>query len=512
MSANQASRRQFLRQTSALSLLGSAAPLALQLAAAGSAAAQSASDYRALVCVFLFGGNDSFNTVLATDAASWGHYSRLRNQSPESIALLAAGTPALASAALSSPARLGGVLPISPTNPQGRSYALHPMLGSLQRLFNSERRLAVLANVGPLVQPTSKAQYALATHARPPKLFSHNDQQSVWQSMGVEGSTRGWGGRVADALLSMNGAAGFTAISAYGSAVWLSGQNVRAYQVSANGPVRAGFDTSGAVYGSQRVGEALRRVIGTSFTGHVLESDYAAVVQRSMQAELELRGLLPAQNDGRWATVAASYDPARDPRLTLAMPSNGLSMVNPLAHQLQMVARLIQAGRSGALAVKRQVFFVGLGGFDTHNTQNSTHTDLMARLAHGLNYFDEVLGSLGARSQVTTFTASDFGRTFTSNGNGTDHGWGGHHLVMGGAVRGGDLYGRFPTLGAKNAGNNGFDSSTDQLHNGVLLPSSSVDQYGATLARWFGLSDTQLLDAFPNLANFSNRNLGFMLA
>jgi uncharacterized protein (DUF1501 family) len=167
---------------------------------------------------------------------------------------------------------------------------------------------------------------------------------------------------------------------------------------------------------------------------------------------------------------------------------------------------------SGATGARRQVFFVSLGGFDTHTGQNRNQADLFARLAHALAYFDTTLGALNARSAVTTFTASEFGRSFTSNGNGTDHGWGGHHLVLGGAVKGGDLYGRFPVLGTKNAGDNGFDSSPDQLANGALLPATSVDQLGATLGRWFGLSDPQIADIFPNLAHFdlAARNLGFM--
>jgi uncharacterized protein (DUF1501 family) len=162
--------------------------------------------------------------------------------------------------------------------------------------------------------------------------------------------------------------------------------------------------------------------------------------------------------------------------------------------------------------VRRQVFFVSMGGFDTHDNQNRAHADLMARLGHALAYFDGALGALGLRQQVTTFTASDFGRTFTSNGDGTDHGWGSHHLVLGGAVRGGDLYGRFPVLGAKNSRNNEFDSSPDQLGNGSLLPSTSVEQLGGTLAHWMGLSNSQVLDVFPNLARFdaAHRNLGFM--
>jgi len=173
---------------------------------------------------------------------------------------------------------------------------------------------------------------------------------------------------------------------------------------------------------------------------------------------------------------------------------------------------MIEAGMRGATGAKRQVFFVSLGGFDTHDLQNRNQADLMARVAQALRYFDTTLGALAARNLVTTFTASDFGRTFTSNGDGTDHGWGSHHFVMGGAVKGGDVYGRFPTLATKNTNNNNFDGSADQLGNGSLLPTNSVDQMAATLGAWFGLSAGQLADIFPNLANFdvAARDLGFM--
>jgi uncharacterized protein (DUF1501 family) len=210
--------------------------------------------------------------------------------------------------------------------------------------------------------------------------------------------------------------------------------------------------------------------------------------------------------------AAGTYNPNNDPKLRYDHPLNGGQAFNGLAQQFQMVARMIDAARNGAVAARRQVFLVSLGGFDTHDAQNRNHADLMARLAHALRYFDTTLGAIGARANVTTFTASDFGRTFTSNGDGTDHGWGAHHFVMGGAVRGGDFYGRFPQLSVKNANNNNFDASPDQLGNGALLPQVSVDQLGATLGRWFGLSDAQLIDVFPNLANFNagQRNLGFM--
>ncbi|MEY4507123.1 MAG: hypothetical protein RL297_1701 [Pseudomonadota bacterium] len=499
-----ASRRLFLRQASALTAVaGAGAPLALNLLAAGSAAAaQTASDdYKAVVCVFLFGGNDAFNMVLPTDTASWQAYSTTRNQAPDPIALLAPGTTPNTGADVGSPARLGGVLPITPLNAQSRSFALHPLMGGLQTLFNTDKRLAILPNIGPLKRPTTKAQFGNPNHPKPAGLFSHNDQQNVWQSLASEGATLGWGGRMADAVASQNTRSTFTAVSASGNAVWLSGQDVRQYQVSTGGAIRVGADANGRVYGSTDVAAALDRVIRGRPGGHVFETDLSAVSGRAVDAEAFLRtALKPAS------------DPLFSASLQYTNPLTGVATANGLAQQLQVVARMIEAGARGATGARRQVFFVSLGGFDTHAGQNRTHTDLMARLAQALSYFDTTLGGLGLLNNVTTFTASDFGRTFTSNGNGTDHGWGAHQFVMGGAVRGGDLYGRFPTLALKNTKNNHFDGSTDQLSNGSLLPGTSVDQLGATLGRWFGLSDGQIGDIFPNLSYFNAeaRNLGFI--
>jgi uncharacterized protein (DUF1501 family) len=512
---NDASRRLFLRRSGAMSaLVGGAAPLALNLAAMGSAAAQSQGDYKAIVCLFFYGGNDAFNMVLPTDAASWSAYQAIRTQAPDPIALLAAGTPPNAAAAAGSPARLGGVLPIAPLNAQGRGFALHPLLGGLQKLFDTDKRLAIVPNIGPLVLPTTKAQYALASHPRPLRLFSHNDQQNTWQALGPEGTTRGWGGRLGDMLAGANARPVFTAISASGNAVWLEGDAVRQYGVSANGAVPLGVDAAGRVYGSTDVGAALQRLATTVRTAHPFEADLAAVAQRSISAEQVLRTALRAPGDPAFGTAPASgaYNANNDPKLRYLNPLTGLEAPNALAQQFQVVARLIDAGISGASGAKRQVFFVSLGGFDTHDLQNRSQANLMAQLAQALGYFDTALGNLNARNQVTTFTASDFGRTFTSNGDGTDHGWGSHHFVMGGAVKGGDLYGSFPVLGLKNASNNNFDSSPDQIGNGSLLPQSSVDQLGATLAAWFGVSPSDTLSVFPNLANFdpAKRDLGFM--
>ena len=515
MTTLNASRRLFMRQAGAISAAGAAAaPLALNLAAIGSAAAQSATDYKALVCIFLFGGNDSQNMVLPTDAASWVHYSAVRNQAPESIALMAPGTAPNLGASAGSPSRLGGVLPITPANSQGRSFALHPSMDALQTMFNSDKRLAILPNVGTLILPTSKSQYALATHPKPVSLFSHNDQQNTWQSFRPEGATVGWGGRLGDLLGSMNSRAVFTSIAAGGNAVWLSGQTVQQYQVSASGAIRMGTDSNGRIFGSTDVGTSMQRIVGSTRGGHLFEGDLAAVAQKSMDAELTLRTALKPASDALFGTPATSYNPNTDPRLMYDAPLTGTKAFNPLAQQLQVVARMIDASAATGIGARRQVFFVSMGGFDSHDNENRNNADLMAKLAHAMRYFDTTLAAMGAQSKVTAFTASDFGRTFTSNGDGTDHGWGAHHFVMGGAVKGGDLYGNFPVLGAKNANDNNFDSSPNQIGNGSLIPETSVDQLGATRARWFGVSDSDALTVFPNLTNFdlSKRNLGFMMA
>jgi uncharacterized protein (DUF1501 family) len=514
MTTMNAARRLFLRQAGALAAVGSAAaPIALNLAAIGSAAAQTAADYKAIVCIFLYGGNDSMNMVLPTDPASWTNYSTVRNQAPDSIALLAPGTAPNPSAAVGSPSRLGGVLPISPLRAQGRSYALHPLMGELKTMFDSDRRLAILPNVGPLIVPTTKAQYALATHPKPVSLFSHNDQQNTWQSFRPEGATVGWGGRLGDLLASMNDRSTFTSISASGNAVWLAGQSVQQYQVGTTDAIRMGQDSVAKIFGSSEVGAAMQRIVGATRGGHVFEGDLAAVSQRSIDAELTLRTALKPAGTAPFGTPAASYNPSVDPKLQYDNPLNpGNRAFNVLAQQLQVVARMIDASSAAGVGARRQVFFVSIGGFDSHDNENRNNADLMAKLAHAMRYFDTTLGAMGAAGRVTTFTASDFGRTFTSNGDGTDHGWGAHHFVMGGAVRGGDLYGNFPVLGAKNANNNNFDSSPNQIGNGSLIPETSVDQLGATLARWFGVSDTDALTVFPNLRNFdlSRRDLGFM--
>ncbi|CAN5751041.1 DUF1501 domain-containing protein [soil metagenome] len=474
-----ASRREFLRMSSMLSVVGAAAtPFALNLATMGSAAAQNApGDYKALICLFMFGANDHANTVLATDSTSWTQYLNVRTTSEAgSIALPAVGAP-------------GGVLPISPLSSQsGRSFALHPNLAELKNLFDNNRA-AIISNVGPLIMPTTLAQYKAASVRLPPKLFSHNDQQSLWQAYAPEGAAYGWGGRMGDLMAANNANPIFTSISASGNAVFLAGKTVNQYQVSASGAVPVG-SLSGTLFGAPAGANPLKSII-TADNVNLFRKEHAAITGRSISAQSLLSPSMAAAGPGGVPNPSQYTN-----------PNTGLLANNALAVQLQTVARII-AGRS-ALGAQRQVFFVSMGGFDTHDFQRTTQADLMAKLAHAIAYFDTSMASLqgtDVRNQVTLFTASDFGRTFTSNGDGTDHGWGSHHFIVGGAVKGKNIYGDFPITGLKHS---------QDVGSGSLLPQFSVDQYGATLANWFGLSPTQINDVFPNITNFTIRNIGFM--
>ena len=447
-------RRQFLQTSGALSLLGSASPFALNLAGLGAAAAQSADDYKALVCVFLFGGNDQTNTVVPVDAAEFATYTNAR----PSIAL-----PASALTSLGTVAAQGG-----------RSFALPNELAPLAALYSSGRA-AVVANVGPLIVPTTRAQYQAASVPLPPKLFSHNDQQSVWQSNAAEGSVSGWGGRLADLIASGNAKQTFTAISTSGAAVFLSGGNVLQYQVGAAGPV-AITGLASPLFGSTTGHQVLQQLI-TAARPAMFEDEYNRVTVRSIGATNDLSGAL-----------------ASAPALTTVFPAG-----NGLAEQLRMVARIISTRQT--LGLRRQVFFVSQGGFDTHDFQLRDQPTLHTLVASAIASFHEATVELGVADRVTTFTASDFGRTLTSNGDGSDHGWGAHHFVVGGAVRGGSIYGQFPTVALGTA---------EDVGSGRLLPTTSVDQYAATLARWFGVSDTDLPTVAPHIGAFGTRNLGFL--
>ncbi len=453
------SRRAFLQQSAALAFMGGAAPFAMNLAAIGEAAAATAADYKALVCIFLFGGNDYANTVVPYDQASWNQYNALRGT-------IATPRDMLTATRLAPTISLAG----------GLEYALAPQLAPLLPLFDAQR-MAVILNVGTLIQPTSKTAYQNRSVPLPPKLFSHNDQQSYWQASNPEGATSGWGGRMGDLLMSGNGSSALTCISAAGNAVYLTGRSAIPYTITSNGPVPL-LNNSSSLFGSATGLNTLRTLM-TAVRGNLFEAEHARISKRSLDLQAQVTTALAAA-----------------PALATPFPSG-----NSLADQLRVVARMIAVSQQ--LGARRQVFFVSLGGFDNHDSILTTHPTLLNRVGTAMRAFHDATVELGVTDRVTSFTASDFGRTLTSNTNGSDHGWGSHHFVMGGAVVGRGLYGAPPVLA-----NNG----PDDVGQGRLLPSVSVDQFGATLARWFGVSNGQMATVLPNIANYnpSGWDLGFL--
>ena len=473
-------RRAFLRRSGQLALTGTALPFALNLAAMGEAAAFDANDYKALVCVFMYGGNDYANTVVAYDDASYNKYSTIRGGGAGQTA----GGIALAKADLA-PTLLNPIMPL----PGGRQYALHPVMSGMANLFNTGKA-AVQLNVGPLVVPLTKAQYNSAdrkTYPLPPKLFSHNDQQSIWQSSSPEGSTVGWGGNLGDLALSSNATSTFTCINVTGNAVFLSGDSALSYQVSTNGAVAINSVKSN-VYGSSAVRAAMSSLIQQP-RSHILENEYNRVTARAVGAEAQITSALASVN------------------LTTTFPAGNLS------DQLKLVARLIAARNT--LGNKRQVFLVSIGGFDLHDNLIAQQPGLLNGVSGAMSAFYNATVEMGIASKVTAFTASDFGRTLQSNGDGSDHGWGSHHFVVGGAVNGQAFYGTAPEVSVGST-----TAAVDQGHvgQGRLLPTTSVDQYAGTLAKWFGVADSEIAGILPNLRHFGTAagrpdyptNMGFM--
>ena len=465
-------RRAFLARSGQLAIAGSALPFAMNLAAVGEAAAFTGTDYRALVCIFLYGGNDHSNTIIPVDSANYDLYSAIRGggagQTAGGIAL--ARNTLLATALTP----LGGQ--VLTDNMQ---LALAPDMTRLKQRFD-EGKLAIQLNVGPLLAPLTRAQYDSpdrVTNPVPPQLFSHNDQQSTWQSSSPEGASVGWGGRMGDLALSSNTNALFTCISATGNAVFLSGQSALAYQIGSNGAVAVN-GVKNPLYGLRTSSDALRTLM-TQTSSHILEGEYNRVTQRSIDSE---------------AVYSAGISP-----ITLTTSFRPATGSNSLADQLKIVARTIAA--RNALGTSRQVFFVSMGGFDLHDSLVVNQASLLSKIDFAMDAFYRATIELGVADKVTTFTASDFGRTLSSNGDGSDHGWGSHHFVLGGAVQGGKFYGTAPKISV---------TSNDQVGQGRLLPTTSVDQYGSTLALWFGAGASELTSVFPNIGRCGAANLGFM--
>ena len=476
MNKLEQSRRQFLRTASMASMAGlSVSPFLLELnTLAAMAQGTGASNYKALICVFLQGGNDGHGSVIATDTDSFSAFTQARS-----------GAPGLAYP-------MGELLPIVLKTPQsGRTFALNPSLTGIQNLFNAGRA-AIVANTGTLIAPATKAQVNANSVPLPASLFSHFDQTAAWQAIASNGGSAehvGWGGAVADVIesMNMNSNSTFTCISTAGIALFLSGQSSFQLNVTSAGPIPI-YGLAQPPFGLPAATNPLASILTADET-NLFAKEYEVVVNRSTQAQAQMAN----------AMVPAGVGGIPNPPQYLDPMTNKLTD-NSFATSLQTVARII-AGNSG-LGVTRQIFYVQLGSFDTHNNQAVTIAQLLTQLGQGLEYFDGLMVSAGLGSQVTTFTASDFGRTLTSNSNGTDHGWGSHHFVVGGAVQGQDMYGQYPVIGVNQANDVGA---------GRLIPTTSVDQYAGTLARWFGLSDGQVRQIFPNFGSFgSNPYLGFM--
>jgi uncharacterized protein (DUF1501 family) len=468
-------RRAFMKRSAQMGAMGVAAPFALNMSCISDAVAFTGSGgYQALVCLFLLGGNDHDDTLIPYDDSNYNQYSAIRGGGAGQTA----GGIARAKADLAATV-LNPLAPQTLTN--NIQYALHPAMTRMKARWD-QGKLATLLNVGTLIRPTTLTEYRSQDKSRYPLpfgLFSHNDQQSVWQSSAPEGATSGWGGRLADIALSSNTNSIFTAISAAGNSVFLTGQSAIAYQVSGNGAVKL-RNGGTRVAGSTVAYDMMRQIMTQPDpSAHIFEGEYNRVTKRSIDSE---------------AVYSAAVNAAT---LNTSFAQN--SATSGIAAQLRIVARTIAARQ--ALGVNRQVFFVTMGGYDHHDGLIGGHNNLLAQLDFAMDAFYQATIEMGIADKVTLFTASDFGRTLSYNGDGSDHGWGGHHFILGGGVKGGRHYGVAPEISITGQG---------QVGQGRLLPTTSVDQYGATLSSWLGAAPSEMTALFPNIGNFSGSNLGFV--
>jgi uncharacterized protein (DUF1501 family) len=518
------SRRSFLHRTAPILGAGALTSTIRDLRLINAAMAQSATtDYKALVCIFLSGGNDANNLIIPTLTDEYANYATIR-------------TPVLA---LPNTDGSGATaLAMNSTNPDGHNYGMNPACPDLRTLFNNGK-LASVFNVGTLVYPMTKAQYNANSVPKPPQLFSHSDQVTQWQtSIPDQPPSSGWGGRCADLLDSLNPRNGTlpTDPAKLSLAVSLAGANtlevggvVQQYSVSTSGVVAL----SALTPASTRRDAALKSILGIDKAqADMLVSNYALALDHSVSTGSALStalasSLMPstfwgtANNYGQWSTSNTTD-------AQIITPNGGSTFTSSLMPQLRMIAKIIEAGYRGAgvsngLGMKRQIFFCQVGGYDTHTNQTNSATsaqtnanviigsqaNLLAELSQCMNRFQTAISAISTQyggtptleSGVTTFTSSDFGRTFPSNSLGSDHGWGSHHLVMGGAVKGGKTYGKFPSLQV---------GGPDDTSTGRWIPTTSVDQFAATLASWFGVTGSNLNTVFPNLKRFNTPNLGFV--
>lgn len=516
MSNTRHDRRRFLRQASKAICAGAGSAFLSQLGLVGSALAQTRGGlpgYKALVCIYLAGGNDSYNLLVPRDSMAagsrWSTYRDSRggvynaNTNPLGLALdftqlLDIGTPA------------------------GQSFAfgLHPQCADyvfsrngnnynypgIRTLFGAgQQKLAFIANIGTLVQPTSMTQFN-GSAPKPPQLYSHSDQEALWHLANTDTNIRtGWGGLLMDRLDAGGNLSLPRCISLAGSARFQVGLNAAPYQMSSETGVAALSNFSGSFNFGDARRTALEELLAST-QPNLLGNEYRTLLNRSRELSALLTGVLnsaagriftPYDYEGGTAPNpnANSY-----PRAILRLGTEDFG--NNLLDQLRMVARMIKASRDPVAGIdqSRQVYYVRLDGFDTHGAQMAQHPLLIARLSQALGWFWQAMGEIGAQNDVTAFTMSEFGRTLSSNGDGSDHAWGGCQLALGGQVSGQQIYGRYPRLVA----NANDDVNQDwSFARGQYIPTTSTDQMASCLARWMGLPPGELAAVFPNLANFS---------
>ncbi|MDZ4289778.1 MAG: DUF1501 domain-containing protein [Prosthecobacter sp.] len=529
------SRRSFLRQVGPATLgtaaLGSHFLRDLQLISSSMAAGPFATDdYKALVCIFLAGGSDMNNLIIPTDPSEYANYAAIRT--PVLAIPNADGSGATAQA-------------LSPINSDGHSYGVHPAAIELAQMFNQTAgfndlgQVASVLNAGPLVYPMTKAQYVANSIKKPPQLFSHADQVTQWQtSIPDQPPSTGWGGRLADLLHASNPQNGpldllSTCITIAGTNTFQVGNSVQQYSVGTGGVVSLTnpANPSTATAGRQT---AMNSILGIGKTQvNPYTSNYAKALDSALATGAALSTAMSSSQMASYYSTVANWSKTGTAHQVVTPNSGGATLfTSGLMQQLKMVAQIIEAGSrlsgvSNGLGMKRQIFFVTVGGYDTHTGQTNnagqtttndaavvlgSHANLLAELSQCIWSFQKAIKQIGITqsranfvNNVTSFTASDFGRTFPSNGLGSDHGWGSHHLVVGGAVAGKKTYGTFPTLAV---------GGPDDTSMGRWIPTTSVDQYAATMAKWLGLSSTEVNTILPNLTrfpgNYADGYLGFM--
>jgi uncharacterized protein (DUF1501 family) len=464
-------RREFLKRTSAAAAAGAAFAHYPGMAfSQGMGTTAPFGDYKALVCLFLHGGNDSYNMLIPRSNAEYNVYAASR----QNMAVAQ-----------------NDLLAINPLTPDGTDYGLHPVMGGIQNLFE-QGRAAFVNNIGPLVEPTTKADFLNKSVLLPPQLFSHNDQQDQWHSLkGAAVSNTGWAGRIADLIRDrVAGQQLATNVSLHGSSLYQSAEETVAYVMGSNGPIPfTGFarpeDLNDPTLTPEEIALIELFIEQRSAFERVIDANYNTVYERGF-ADVQRRAVSSVDlvNDAL----------AQAPVLTTVFPQT------ELGNQLRTVAEMIAVKDS--LQMERQVFLVEKGGFDSHDDQLVNQPMLLGDVNDSVTAFYDALIEIGMAGSVTTFTQSDFGRTMTSNGDGTDHAWGGIQFVLGDAVAGRDLYGTFPDLAL---------GSNDDVGGGRFIPTTSADQYAATLAKWFGIDDLDLPTVAPNIGNFGVQDLGFFV-